>query len=303
MVAVGLLAACSSSPEPEPDVTTTSVSTVVPTTSGAATGDPVVLAAGDIASCESTGDEATAPLVAARPNATVITLGDNVYDDGTARQFRDCYEPSWGPVKSRTRPSAGNHDYETPGASGYFGYFGAAAGEPGAGYYSYDVGAWHVIVLNSNCGDVSCSAGRAQEQWLRGDLAAANRACTLAYWHHPRFSSGTRHGSSATVAPFWQALYDGGADLVLTGHEHNYERLGPLTPAGALDEARGIRSFVVGTGGRSHYGFGRPITGSEVRNDDTYGVLQLTLKATSFDWQFLPEAGKTFTDAGSAPCH
>jgi len=165
------------------------------------------------------------------------------------------------------------------------------------------VGSWHVVVLNSNCSIVSCAKGSAQEQWLRADLAAHPVACTLAYWHHPRFSSGVVHGSTTTVEPLWQSLYDAGADLVLEGHEHNYERFGPLDPQGRPDPARGIRSFVVGTGGASHYPFGTPITGSEVRNSDTYGVLQLTLKSKGFDWQFVPEAGKAFTDSGSAACH
>lgn len=150
---------------------------------------------------------------------------------------------------------------------------------------------------------MACSTGSAQEQWLRSDLAAHPNACTVAYWHHPRFSSGTSHGSSTTVQPLWQALYDNNADLVLSGHEHNYERFAPLTPSGQLDAARGIREFVVGTGGRSHYTFGTPITGSEVRNSDTYGVLQLTLHANGYDWNFLPEAGKTFSDSGSGTCH
>lgn len=280
--------------------TTTSVpatTTTVPAT------DPVLLAAGDIASCASSGDEATAALLDARPTATVATTGDNVYDNGTATEFANCYDPTWGASRSRTRPSPGNHDYGTAGATGYYGYFGAAAGDPGTGYYSYDLGTWHVIALNSNCSVVACSAGSAQEQWLRADLAAHPNACTLAYWHHPRFSSGTTHGSSTTVAPLWQALYDGNADVVLEGHEHNYERFAPLDPSGQLDTARGVRSIVVGTGGRSHYAFGTPITGSEVRNSDTFGVLQLTLRPSGYDWQFVPEAGTTFADSGSGACH
>lgn len=150
---------------------------------------------------------------------------------------------------------------------------------------------------------MACAAGGAQEQWLRADLAAHPNACTPAYWHHPRFSSGTTHGSSTTVAPLWQALYDNNADLVMEGHEHNYERFAPLDPSGQVDTGRGVRSFVVGTGGRSHYGFGAPISGSEARNSDTFGVLQLTLRSNGFDWQFVPEAGKTFTDFGSGGCH
>jgi len=263
----------------------------------------VLLAAGDIASCTSAGDEATAALLNARPAARVITLGDNAYDRGTSSEFSRCYEPTWGASKGRTRPAAGNHDYETSGARDYFSYFGPAAGDGAKGYYSYDIGSWHVVALNANCSNVSCSAGGAQERWLRADLAAHPAACTLAYWHQPRFSSGSTHGSTTSVDPLWKALYDGNADLVLEGHEHNYERLGPLDSSGRVDPGRGLRSFVVGTGGHSHYPFGAPIPGSEMRNGDTFGVLQLTLGAHGFDWQFVPEAGKPFRDSGSAGCH
>jgi hypothetical protein len=241
--------------------------------------------------------------VNARPGAVVLALGDEAYESGTAAEFARCYDPTWGASRARTRPAAGNHDYGTGGAAGYFAYFGALAGDPGKGYYSYDIGSWHLVALNSNCSIVSCARGSAQEQWLRADLAAHPTACTLAYWHHPRFSSGIVHGSTTTVEALWRALYDADADLVLEGHEHNDERFGPLDPSGRLDPARGVRSFVVGTGGASHYPLGAPITGSEMRNSDTFGLLQLVLKSEGFSWQFVPEAGKTFTDAGSAPCH
>ncbi|MGD9705865.1 MAG: metallophosphoesterase [Acidimicrobiia bacterium] len=263
--------------------------------------DQVILAAGDIASCSSSDDEATAAVLAGQ-SGTVITLGDNVYEDGAATEFADCYGPSWGAHKARTRPSPGNHDYHTSGASGYFDYFGAAAGDPEKGYYSYDLGNWHVVSLNSNCSDVPCSASSAQVTWLRADLAASTKPCTLAYWHRPRFSSGN-HGSSTTMQPLYQALYDNNADLILVGHDHDYERFAPLTPTGAIDTARGIREIVVGTGGRNHTGFGSPITGSEVRNGTAYGVLKVTLKANSYDWQFLAVAGQTFTDSGTQTCH
>jgi hypothetical protein len=170
----------------------------------------------------------------------------NAYDSGTAGEFADCYGPSWGAYKARTRPAPGNHDYNTSGASGYFGFFGAAAGDPAQGYYSYDLGAWHIVSLNSNCDVVSCSAGSAQEQWLRADLMAHPTACVAAYWHHPRYSSGTHHGSSDATQALWQVLYDADADLILAGHEHNYERFAPMTATGSVDGARGIRSFVVG---------------------------------------------------------
>jgi hypothetical protein len=268
-------------------------------------GDPVLLAAGDIASCASPGDEATAALLDGL-DGTIATLGDTVYDTGASREFATCYHPSWGRHKRRTRPAAGNHDYGTPGATGYFGYFGDAAGDPGQGYYSYDLGSWHIVVINSNCALVGgCGAGSPQEQWLRADLAAHPAACTLAYWHHPRFSSGETHGNTDELEPIWRALYEHRADIVLSGHEHNYERFAPQDSTGRLDWERGIRQFVVGTGGRSHYnGFMTPILpNSEVRNGDTYGVLRLTLRPTGYDWQFIPETGKTFTDAGSGTCH
>lgn len=284
-----------------PKTTTTILPSTTTTTTPAV--DPVLLAAGDIASCASTGDEATAALLNARSAAIVATLGDNAYDNGTASEFANCYDPSWGQSRARTNPAPGNHDYSTAGAAGYYGYFGAAAGDPAKGYYSYDIGTWHVVALNSNCTIVSCSVGSAQEQWLRADLAAHPAACTLAYWHHPRYSSGSTHGSSTATQALYQALYDNNADVILSGHEHNYERFAPMNAAGGLDAARGIRTFVVGTGGRSHYGFGTPVTGSEVRNGDTFGVLKLTLKAGGYDWQFVPEAGKTFTDSGSGTCH
>jgi hypothetical protein len=261
-----------------------------------------LVAAGDIAGCPGTGDAATAALVALSPG-TVATLGDNAYSGGTARQFANCYGPTWGQFKDRTRPSLGNHEYGTAGAAGYFEYFGAAAGAPGQGWYSYDLGDWHVVVLNSNCAQVACGPGSEQDRWLRADLAASTQECTLAYWHHPRFSSDAQHGDNAAVAPFWDALYEYGADLVLGGHAHVYERFRPQDPLGRSDPDFGIRQIVVGTGGRNHYGFSGVKAHSLVRNGDTFGVLQLTLRDGSYDWRFLPEAGKTFTDSGTSACH
>src|SRR3990172_2831022 len=277
----------------------------IPTTTPTPTplGDPVLVGAGDIASCGSSGDEATANLLDGIAG-TVFTAGDNAYDPGTAAQFSDCYNPTWGRHKARTKPSAGNHDYNTSGASGYFNYFGAAAGEPGKGYYSYDLGAWHIISLNSNCGAIGgCDIGSAQEQWLKADLAANQTPCTAAYWHHPRYSSGDTHGSSTATQALYQALYDADADLILTGHEHNYERFAPQNAIGQLDTARGIRQFVVGMGGRRHYGFGTPLVNSEIRNATAYGVIKLTLHQSSYDWEFVPVAGQTFADSGSQACH
>ncbi len=259
--------------------------------------DPVLVGAGDIGNCDTNADEATARLLD-EISGTVFTTGDNVYPDGTASQFARCYDPTWGRHKSRTRPTPGNHDYHTNDASGYFDYFGAAAGRRGDGYYSYDLGAWHIIALNSN---ISMSAGSEQEEWLQADLEANPADCTLAYWHHPRFSSGD-HGSSSMPRAVWETLYEAGADVVLNGHDHNYERFAPQTPNGALDRTRGIRQFVVGTGGTNLRDVGSPIANSEVRNDTTHGVLKLTLHATSYEWAFVPVAGRTFQDAGSASC-
>ncbi|MGB7874877.1 MAG: DNRLRE domain-containing protein [Anaerolineales bacterium] len=260
--------------------------------------DPILVGAGDIADCNSNGDEATANLLDTIPG-TVFTTGDNAYPDGAAFEFMNCYDLSWGRHKARTYPSPGNHDYHTNGAAGYYDYFGSSAGDPDIGYYSYDLGTWHIVVLNSN---LPVEAGSPQEQWLRADLSAHPVACTLAYWHHPRFSSGLQHGSNARMQSLWQALYDYDADVVLAGHEHNYERFAPQNPQGVSEPTRGIRQFVVGMGGRSHYPFGIPIANSEVRNGDTYGVFKLTLHPDSYSWEFVPEAGKTFTDSGSAPC-
>jgi hypothetical protein len=296
---------------PTPTATSSAIPnpTVMPTTMPntqdtppSPTAAPVLVGAGDIASCASTGDEATAALLASI-NGTVVTLGDNVYDSGAPSEFANCFDPTWGRSKERIRPAIGNHDYLTPGAAGYFGYFGATAGDPTKGYYSYDVGSWHIVALNSNCSQAGgCGAGSPQEQWLRTDLAAHPTACTLAYWHHPRFSSG-EHGSFVTMQPIWQTLYDAGADVVLNGHDHDYERFAPQDPTGTADPTRGIREFVVGTGGKNHYGFNAPIANSEVRNDKTFGVLKLTLHANSYDWTFVPEAGKSFSDSGSTACH
>jgi len=233
----------------------------------------------------------------------VVTLGDNAYEAGTATEFTNCYNSTWGRHKARTRPAPGNHDYNTPGATGYYNYFGALAGDPTKGYYSYELGSWHIAVLNSNCAKVGgCHAGSPQEQWLRKDLAAHPTACTLAYWHHPRFSFGKYDDNEATRV-LWQALDEAGAELVLSGHDHNYQRWAPQTWSGTRDEARGIREFVVGTGGRSHYPLGSPPANVEKSNDDTFGILQLTLRPSSYDWTFIPEAGKIFTDTGSGTCH
>ncbi len=243
-------------------------------------------------------------LITMKPTA-VLPLGDIQYEDGTLAAFQKSYGPSWGRLKAITHPAIGNHEYETDDdAAGYFSYFGSAARDPEKGYYSYDLGAWHIIALNSNCWAVGgCSATSPQVRWLKADLAAHPTKCTLAYWHHARYSSGGEHGNDPEMQDFWQTLYNANADLVLTGHDHHYERFAPQNARGVKDTARGIRQFVVGTGGKSLYDYGTLKANSEVRNNTTYGVLKVTLNATSYSWRFVPEAGKTFTDSGTTNCH
>ena len=232
----------------------------------------------------------------------VLALGDTQYEEGTRDAFELSYGASWGRVKSITRPVPGNHEYRTADAAGYFRYFGAAAGDPRKGYYSYELGDWHVVALNSNCSNAGgCRAGSPQERWLRADLAAHPARCTLAYWHHPRYSSG-QHGSDPRFIAFWQALFDASADLVLVGHDHDYERFAPQNAMGELDLTRGIREIVVGTGGRSMRAFKDARPNSEVRDATSLGILELTLGATAYKWRFRSAVG-WFADAGSARCH
>jgi Calcineurin-like phosphoesterase len=288
--------------------------------SAKAVADPVIMAAGDIA-CDPTDEgynggagsadrchqQATSDLLVSTPLDAVLPLGDIQYDSATTARINAVYAPTWGRVKSISRPTPGNH--ETGGAAAYFDYFNGVgvpdgpAGPRGKGYYSFDVGAWHLVSLNSNCASVSCSAGSEQESWLRADLAAHPASCTLAYWHHPRYSSG-HDGSNAFMQPLWEALQDAQAELVLSGHSHDYERFAPLDRNGDVDGAGGIRQFVVGTGGAFFTGgLGSLAPHSEVAQNDTFGVLKLTLHPSSYDWQFVPDASGTFTDSGSQPCH
>jgi hypothetical protein len=262
----------------------------------------MLVGAGDIAECPSNGDEATAKLLDAI-DGTVFTLGDNAYNDGTAKQFKNCYGPTWGQFKGRTRPAIGNHEYQSKGAAGYWDYFGKAAGPRGKGWYSYEAGSWHVVVLNANCDKVGCGKGSDQERWLRADLAAHNNHCTLAYWHQARFVSDKEHGNQSELGPFWEALYDYGAELVVSGHAHVYERFAPQTPWAKADPDHGIREIIVGTGGASHYRFGSAHPNSQVRNANTFGVLKLNLNSGSYDWQFIPQKGKSFRDSGHTSCH
>ncbi len=277
-------------------------STLTPLPVASDGGDPVLLAAGDVGNCGTSEDTETGLLLDRLPG-TIAVLGDIAYGRGTPREFANCFHPVWGRHRARMRPTPGNHDYRTSKASAYYAYFGAAAGEPDKGYYSYDLGSWHIVVLNSNCHEVGgCDAGSPQERWLRQDLAANPRTCTLAYWHHPRFSSG-EHGDDTRVAPLWRALEEHGAEVVLSGHDHDYERWVPQDASGNA-KADGIVQFVVGTGGTSLRSFPseRPAH-SAVRDIDTWGVLKLTLRASSYEWEFVPIAGQTFTDRGSARCH
>ena len=287
--------------------------------------DPVIAVGGDIAcdpansnfnggngSANSCREMGTSNLLVNAGLSGVLVLGDNQYYCGGYTAFLESYDPSWGRVKPITYPAVGNHEYLTSdgtdcnaangGATGYFKYFGSAAGQQGQGYYSFDIGTWHIIALNSNCGDAGgCSATSPQGLWLANDLKTHTNFCTLAFWHIPLFSSGGRANNNSKA--FWQLLYDNNADLILSAHDHIYERFASQTPSGTLDTTRGIREFIVGTGGANHTSIVSVAANSEVRNADTFGVMELTLHPTSYDWNFVPEAGKTFKDSGSTACH
>jgi 3',5'-cyclic AMP phosphodiesterase CpdA len=259
----------------------------------------VLVGAGDIALCggDLANAEATSRLLDGI-GGTVFTAGDNTQTAGTAQEFRDCYEPTWGRHKARTRPAPGNHDYQTANGAPYFEYFGQAAGPAGLGYYSYNVGAWHIVSLNGN---VPMNSGSAQSAWLRQDLEANRTACTLAYWHQPLFSSST-NGNTPASRDAWKVLYEFGAEIVINGHDHLFERFAPQDPSGRLDVANGIRQFTVGTGGVYLYKVVHLQPNSEVQAS-AHGVLKLTLHANGYDWQFVPVAGGSFSDIGSGSCH
>lgn len=261
----------------------------------APTDPPVLVGAGDIAACDNDHDEATAALLDTIAG-TVFTLGDNAYPDGTASDFANCYDPTWGRHKERTRPSPGNHEYRVEDAAGYFDYFGNEAGPSDRGYYAYELGSWRIYSLNSEANL------EAQADWLRRNLDSHPSECVLAYWHQPLFSSG-EHGPETDVRPLFEVLYEAGAEVVLSGHDHDYERFAPQTPDGQVDWSRGITQFVVGTGGKSLRPFEDVLPNSEVRYAGGYGVLKLTLDDSTYTWQFISAAGQTFTDAGSRPCH
>jgi hypothetical protein len=254
-----------------------------------------LVGAGDIGVCGRSEPEATARLLDGIPG-TVFTTGDNPYPSGTEQQFRDCYEPTWGRHRRRTRPAPGNHDYESPGASPYFAYFGANAGPPGLGYYSYRLGEWDVYSLNSN---IVADERSAQYAWLQQELQQHASRCSLAYWHHPVVSEGP-NGDAGHMRAIWKLLHDHGADLVVAGHDHNYQRFVPLDGDLRRSPATGMRQFVVGTGGASHYSFAA--TGATVVRGAAWGVLKLTLAPDKYDWEFVAVPGQGFHDAGTAQC-
>jgi acid phosphatase type 7 len=266
--------------------------------------DPVVLAAGDIAKCTNNGDAQTAAIIN-NISGTVLALGDNAYDSGTPTEYATCYDPTWGAFKSRTLPVPGNHDYLTTGASGYFGYFGALAGDPAKGYYSYNLGSWHILAINSNCVNVGgCNTNSPQETWVRADLAANPKKCVLAYWHHPYYTSGVEGITprALQMAAIWTDLFNAGAEIVLSGHQHNYERFAPQDTNQSV-RVNGVVQFVVGTGGGNFTALSSPLQPNSLTSlANTYGVLKLTLHPTSYTWQFIPVSG-TYTDSGTANCH
>jgi acid phosphatase type 7 len=262
----------------------------------------VIVAAGDIAECGEDLDERTADVVD-RIDGTVVVLGDNAYPSGTAGQFERCYDASWGRFKDRTRPVPGNHEYDTDGAAGYLAYFGDAATPDGTTWYAWDAGPWRVLALDSDCDDVGgCDEASPQGRWLAAELAATDARCSIAVFHHPRWSSG-EHGPSTAVDPLWRQLHGGGVEVVLNGHDHDYERFAPQDPDGRRDDANGIRQFVVGTGGGALRDVRAAQPNSELREDDTYGVLRLALDADGYTWDFVPIGGQTFTDHGTGTCH
>jgi 3',5'-cyclic AMP phosphodiesterase CpdA len=268
-----------------------------------------VAAAGDIVcgpherpSAVSCHDRQTAVLLDQIDPRLVLPLGDLQYPSGLLPDFRRYFAPTWGRWRARMKPVPGNHEWVRPPGAGYFDYFGARAGPRGRGWYSYDASGWHFVALNANCAQVECAVGSAQERWLRADLARHPRRCTLAYWHQPRFSSGL-HGNASNTAPLWADLQAAGAELVLSGHDHSYERFAPQTASGRLDAARGVIQFVAGTGGVNHYPIVRVKPNSLAHNSTTFGVLELTLRAGSWSSRFVPEAGRTYTDSASGRCH
>lgn len=278
--------------------------TATPEPSPTSTAAPVTLiGAGDISYCgeDWIGDDNTAELLAQYPEAAIFTTGDNVYGDAREVEYQNCFDPTWGRFKDRIRPTLGNHDYTTDNGAPYFTYFGAQAGEPGKGYYSYDLGDWHIVALNSNCNYVACRNDSQQVAWLREDLQNNSKRCTLMYFHHPLFTSGPS-GNYGAARSFWQTADEFGVDVIVNGHDHSYERFAPQDPGGNA-APDGIREFVVGTGGAFLRDWAEIQPNSEVRDNVTHGVIKFTLYADRYDWEFIPVYGSTFTDTGSAECH
>ena len=295
---------------PLPTATTTLTPTPADTATPEATPTPAqveLIGAGDIINCDGAGGKATTKLLAQFPGATIFTAGDNIDHLATPKEFKNCFGPTWGQFKDRIHPAIGEMEYnmKNPPAYAYFDYFGAAAGTPQEGWYSYDLGGWHIVVLNSECARVGgCEAGSVQEKWLKADLAAHPAQCSMAVWHLPRFYSAISEGLPV-LKDVWQDLYDAGVELVVNAHQHYYMRYAPMDPAGQLDEAHGIREFIVGTGGAVPLAKGSPSCSGncQVINNTTFGVLKLTLHPDGYDWAFVPEPGKTFSDGGSGECH
>ena len=294
-----LAAACSDAPtrpSPLPPQTPAPGAGTPPPTGSVPLPPVTFVGAGDIARCNHPGAEMTARLLDAIPG-TVFTTGDNAYDRGTEREFRECYGPTWGRHRDRTHPAPGNHEYETAGALPYYDYFGAQAGPRGVGYYAYRLGEWEIFSLNSN---VPAGPGSAQYQWLAAELARRPSRCSLAYWHHPVISEG-KYGKFDQMRAVWALLVEHGADVVLTGHDHNYQRFVPLGADLRPDDRRGIRQFVIGTGGTDVYPFTKPATHAESRGEDL-GVVRFTLGSDSYEWDFVPVAGASFRDSGRDAC-
>ncbi len=269
--------------------------------------DPVLIGAGDIADAydyQLMNATATASLITAYPTATVFANGDLTHANGSDADFLTAYNATWGPFRARTIPVLGNHEYFSLRGLSFFNYWGNTVGDPSKGYYSLNLGTWHIIVLNANCSWVPCGNGSPQEKWLTSDLAANTSTCTLALWHQPLYTSSSSVSPTPAVQTFWTDLYNANADLIVNGHAHNYERFAPQDAKGNLDTTRGIVEIVAGTGGASHFAFNTtPAANSLVRNSTAYGVLKLTLHPTSYDWQFIPVAGQSFTDSGTQVCH
>lgn len=284
----------SPSPIPSPTFTPSSSPTPIPY---------LLIGAGDIAYCGEPyqGDEHTSAVIDRYPSAAVFTAGDNVFGEGRLVEYRNCFGPTWGRFLDRLRPVPGNHDYMTESGAPYYQYFGAAAGEAGQGYYSYNLGSWHIVALNSNCDAIACGPNSRQAAWLREDLAAYAGQCTLLYWHHPRWSSGIS-GNYGPVSPFWRIAREYGSELVVSGHDHAYERFAPQDGDGSPDP-EGIRQFVVGIGGSDLRDFGIIKPNSEIRDNSTHGVILFRLFPDRYEWEFIPVEGGKFTDSGSEPCH